>query len=201
MNLTYAQKATIEYFGLEVVETNQYRSGDLVLCADGEWFKSNHDASLSKAVVVRPRHAARIAELEAEVARLKGVNIPDHPCKRPVCTITIDELRRQLTALEAELAPVRALKVGSWQWAMVQWILGNRVIDRHGTAYRVDVRNAEHAEPFTLYTPPEPEPTAAELAAAILAWTNCDDKDHTCKTTRMIALAARVKRKEGGDGR
>lgn len=112
-----------------------------------------------------------------------------------------DWLKKRVAELEAELAPIRALKVGSWQWAMVQGCLGRKVVDRHGIIHSFSYANMNHLEPFTLYAPPDPEPTAAELAAAIEAFRISIPGKVGDAYTQMLALASRVKRQEGGNAK
>lgn len=162
-------------------------------------------------LVERDQLKKRIEELEETVAKQD-----DH--LRQAC----DEVTRchaRIHELVDELAPVRALKVGSWEWAMFQMLLKNTVANAVGHQFKMNesdglhmcvvggktwefVPHMQRVEPFTLHVEPEPEPTAAELAAAIERFRRGPQGLLSVKEfDEMVALAARVKRKEGGDGR
>lgn len=190
MELTDAQKKTIEYFGLEVVETPVIKYGEHMLSDSGDIFwqeSTTTEALVTGGVVVRPALAARVKELEG---RLRSFDEHNH------------KLVLQVADLEDQLAPIRALKVGSWQWAMVQFLLGRQVVDRHGTKYRFDVRNADHTEPFRLLTEPPPAPTADVLADAIDAYRKTDVATQEEANARhemfRVAAAYRAANAKGG---
>lgn len=71
----------------------------------------------------------------------------------------------RIAALESELAPIRALKVGSWQWAMVQFALNHHVMDRR--LDKIDVTINSAGEPYTLLPESPPAPTADDFQSAI----------------------------------
>lgn len=132
MNLTDAQKKTIEYFGLEVVERRCPLKGERLMFESGTIEEADFDFSCSEHVVVRPALAARVKELESE------------------------------------LAPIRALKVGSWRWGLMRFALGDKVKDNCGRVCAIN-EITPSGEFFTLHTEPPPAPTADDLCAAIEA--------------------------------
>ena len=99
------------------------------------------------------------------------------------------KLQARVRELEAELAPIKGLKAGLWQWAMVQLVMKQTVLNAAGHAFRMD-RNGEiimrphgattwtsvafmqDSERFTLHVEPPEPPSADELCAAIEAIRN-----------------------------
>lgn len=231
MNLTSAQQATIEYFGLEAVDIDHYRSGQWCLDQGGFLWKAGaRGGEVISSVVVRPRHAARIAELEAELrTNQNAVDLQRKALESAEAEIKTLRLKNRsfeplIEQYEAELAPVRALKEGSAEWAFNVLASGGTVVDKAGDQWRIrdgdlylqkghdgGFRKANcicitQYGPFTLHTEPPPLPTAEELVVAIedlVAYFQGDEDEvagMSKRINRLQSLAARF-RKGGGDGR
>jgi hypothetical protein len=237
MELTKEQQATLAILNLEVAGQT-HNPDDCCLGANGSIWRATTPGEFSSAVVVRPAHAAKVAELEREVSATNEIaetnyhrhKNAEHKLRLAdehngclllkVAALESDVARlnqmirdggqgqgaidayaaqcEELERLEAELAPIRALKVGSWRWAMVQLVLGKVVSNKWGCLYRIREGKIEQItndpedvwtpsselygdgfEPYTLHTAPEPAPTADELAAAIEGINSITFAQHT----------------------
>lgn len=192
MNLTPEQKATIDELNLEVVECDMIFSGNFFVGTSGAIYKYKKgppEKLYLGNVVVRPAAQKRIAELEAELEAARNeVKMLRHKNQ------TFEPL---IEKCEAELAPTRALKVGSTEWAMYQIAIGNTVLPA-GTTSKWMASGWRTCEPFTLYTAPKPQPTAEELVAAIEAiehsWKVEWGRSHGRRIADAMDLAVRYRK-------
>lgn len=174
MELTDAQKATLNELGLYVVEYRVPYTGD--------WFLNNYAVVMKSAGhhatpfhVVRPALAARVKELENTIR-----------CADEVC----EQFETKIAALESELAPIRQLKVGSAEWACYQMAMGKTVMSKRDLKWNVD-NWRKSFEPYTLHTEPPPAPTADDLCAAIEAYCSAEECQGSAKRyNELVKLAA-----------
>lgn len=235
MELTDAQKKTIEYFGLEVVGFRCPLKGEWLLAGDGFLECATTTFTHNKHHVVRPALAATVKELEAELLRVRTTG---HAAAHHLDNMAIeqgfgaalppmaiaDAVRRKIAALESELAPIWALKVGSLPWALSVLASGGTVMDKDGDIWSIKderlgfmvSRNSgswvcaektqlDTAAPFTLHQEPPPAPTADDLAASIESILHASLRHgvnarlaHELDAARDLASAYRAANAKGG---